>query len=96
MPAMHFTVRWPDDSRENCYSPSTAIEKWFEIDKVYSVEEFTQLAQQALNEASERVAAKFGYYCSSAQDQSSAIQQKAKQFASTAPVVIEKIVPISH
>lgn len=96
MPAMHFTVRWPDGSKDQCYSPSTAIEKYFVINQSYPLEEFVRLAVTALDEASRRVEAKFGYFCSSAMDQSQAIQHKAQQFAVADAVVVEKIEVISH
>ncbi|WP_413742707.1 MSMEG_0570 family nitrogen starvation response protein [Sodalis sp. RH15] len=99
MPAMHFTVRWPDSSVDVCYSPSTVIEQHLEVGKEYSVEEFTGLARLALQEASDRVALKFGYACSSAQDQSGAIELKAEGFLPDArPVRVEKIeaLPVNH
>ncbi|WP_279028456.1 MSMEG_0570 family nitrogen starvation response protein [Gibbsiella quercinecans] len=96
MPAMNFVVCWPDGSKENCYSPSTAIEKHLIVNHNYTVEAFVLAAQTALDEASARVAAKFGYACSSAMDQSRAIGQKAQQFAATDPVVVEKITVIGQ
>nr|WP_181711893.1 hypothetical protein [Klebsiella pneumoniae]QIQ16411.1 NAD/NADP transhydrogenase alpha subunit [Klebsiella pneumoniae] len=53
------------------------------------------MCTRALDEASERVKAKFGYYCSSAQDQSAAIVQKAAQFSPEQRVTVEKITPIT-
>lgn len=99
MPAMHFTVRWPDSSVDVCYSPSTVIERHLEVGKAYSVAEFAGHARQALQEASDRVAQKFGYACSSAQDQSGAIERKAARFQpGDAPVYVEKIemLPANH
>ena len=91
MPAMHFVVCWPDGSKETCYSPSTAIEKYLLVNHPYALNEFVQVTTRALDEASERVNAKFGYYCSSAQDQSAAIVQKAAQFSPEQRVTVEKI-----
>lgn len=94
MPAMHFVVCWPDGSKDTCYSPSTAIEKHLEVNHPYTLAEFVTLSTRALDEASERVKAKFGYYCSSAQDQSAVIVQKARQFSAEQPVIVEKITPV--
>jgi len=91
---MHFVVRWPDDSTDTCYSPSTVIETYLLVNHGYTVEEFTTVALKALNQASERVAEKFGYYCSSAMDQAGAIENKAKQFGPTEQVIVEKITVI--
>lgn len=94
MPAMHFVVCWPDGSKDTCYSPSTAIGKHLEVNHPYVLGEFVTLATRALDEASERVKAKFGYFCSSAQDQSAAIVQKAQQFRADQQVIVEKITPV--
>ncbi|CAI1808726.1 MSMEG_0570 family protein [Serratia ficaria] len=94
MPAMHFVVRWPDGSEEICYSPSTAIEAYLTVHHPYTVAEFTALALKALNEASERVASKFGYACSSAMDQASMIEQKALRFSPSDSIIVEKITVI--
>jgi len=93
MPAMHFIVRWPDGSKETCYSPSTAIEKYLKVQHPYTVAEFVNVTQRALAEASERVKEKFGFHCSSAMDQSAAINLKAIQFAPELSVIVEAIVP---
>lgn len=94
MPAMHFVVRWPDGSVETCYSPSTVIEKHLVVNHCYPVEEFTAAALRALGEASDRVASKYGYACSSAMDQAGAISQKARQFGAAETVTVEKITVI--
>ncbi|MDX5629123.1 MULTISPECIES: MSMEG_0570 family nitrogen starvation response protein [unclassified Brenneria] len=96
MPAMNFVVRWPDGSKEKCYSPSTAIEKHLIVNYPYTIETFVRTAQTALSEASDRVAARYGYACSSALDQSHAIEQKARQFAAADPVVVEEITVIGQ
>ncbi|MFH8134510.1 MSMEG_0570 family nitrogen starvation response protein [Pantoea osteomyelitidis] len=95
MPAMHFIVCWPDGSKETCYSPSTTIEKHFRLNHAYSVAEFVTVAQAALAEASDRVAAKFGYHCSSASDQAAAITQKAQRYGADEAVFVETIRPVT-
>ncbi len=95
MPAMNFVVCWPDGSKDICYSPSTVIEKYLQENHRYSLDVFVTSTTQALTEASERVKAKFGYYCSSAQDQSAVIVEKAQQFSADQYVVVEKITPIT-
>ncbi|SSM23444.1 hypothetical protein ACDI98_25665 (plasmid) [Klebsiella pneumoniae] len=52
MPAMHFVVCWPDGSKETCYSPSTAIEKYLLVNHPYALNEFVQVTTRALDEAS--------------------------------------------
>ena len=77
MPEVHFHVRWPDGSEDRCYSPSTVLKDHFQTGDTMSLEEFVQRSDKALSEASERVANKFGYYCSSASDQLAVIKRKA-------------------
>jgi len=77
MPEMWFKVQWPDGAEEVCYSPSTVVEQYLAAGKRYSVPQFLALARPALNQASERVEAKYGYRCSSADDQLQRIEASA-------------------
>lgn len=78
MPATRFEVVWPNGETELCYSPSTSITEYLEINHPYTVEKFCEQCEAALNLASERVKEKYGFYCSSAMDQLSQIQQRCK------------------
>lgn len=80
MPEMRFTVRWPDGSLDECYSPSTVIKDYLEVGGQYSVAEFLGRSRTALTLASERVRAKYGFACSSAMDQLGRIESKAAGF----------------
>ena len=95
MPEMHFSVRWPDDSTNNCYSPSLVIKEYLEVGKSYSVPDFVERSRTALNIASERVREKYGYACSSALDQLGRIESKAADFKQQgdAQVVVEAFLP---
>lgn len=78
MPEVRFTIRWPDGAEESCYSPSTAIHRHLSAGQTYPIAEFLERADAGLNEASERVAAKYGFACSSAMDQLARIEAAAK------------------
>ena len=78
MPEVNFIVQWPDGHHEECYSPSTIIYEYLESDKDYSLDEFMNLAEQALEQASERVREKFGFFCSSAADQLAVIRNRVE------------------
>lgn len=80
MPEVNFHVRWPDGRVERCYSPSTVIREHFNPGDQMTLAEFRQRSETALTEASARVAAKFGYHCSSAADQLRIIQQRLASF----------------
>jgi uncharacterized repeat protein (TIGR04042 family) len=92
MPEMTFTVRWPDQTMTDCYSPSTIVKDYFSEGQSYPLPEFVALSRTALTMASERVRARYGYACSSALDQLTRIEHHARQFSETgnALVVVEK------
>lgn len=69
MPEVSFTIRWPDGTVQPCYSPSRAIEDTLTPGAVYPVTEFLRRTSDALEEASERVRAKFGFACTAAAQQ---------------------------
>ncbi|MTH78482.1 MSMEG_0570 family nitrogen starvation response protein [Paracoccus aestuariivivens] len=77
MPEVRFTIRWPDGVEESCYSPSTAIHAHLQAGTTYPLGEFLQRARTGLNEASDRVAAKYGFACSAAMDQLARIEHRA-------------------
>jgi uncharacterized repeat protein (TIGR04042 family) len=85
MPEVHFLVRWPDQSVDECYSPSRAIEEHLESEVDYDLTEFLQRASTALNLASERVRAKYGFTCSSALDQLSELENKVQSYRQSSP-----------
>lgn len=93
MPAMNFDITWPDGRAERCYSPSTVISEHIESGQSYTVAEFSQRCEQALHAASERVAQKYGYACSSAMDQLGRIQRSASHYQPTEQVRVERISP---
>ena len=80
MPEMRFVVRWPDGGRESCYSPSLVVRDFLREGESYSVTDFLQRSRDALQIASERVKAKYGFPCSLALDQLARIEAKASEF----------------
>ncbi|MDQ8202173.1 MSMEG_0570 family nitrogen starvation response protein [Pelagicoccus sp. SDUM812003] len=66
MPETPFSVKLPDGSVRDCYSPSSVVREYFRRDETLTVEEFVSKAKIALNEASARVEAKYGFACSGA------------------------------
>lgn len=66
MPETPFTVQLPDGSKKVCYSPSSVVCEYFTVGDVLPASEFLSKARKALNEASARVEAKFGFACSGA------------------------------
>ena len=88
MPVMHFNVRWPDGSESRCYSPSVVIRDHLDSGASYPLPEFTKNVRTALEIASERVRAKFGFACSAAMDQLAEIEQTASRFEPSSQVLV--------
>lgn len=82
MPEMTFTVRWPDGAEQQCYSPSLVMHEHIEVGAEYSVEEFVTRSTTALNIASDRVRAKFGFACTSAAAQIESIESVSRRMPS--------------
>ena len=80
MPEMTFTVGWPDGSVTDCYSPSLVMHDYLSPNSDYTVTEFVDRTRAALDLASERVRAKFGFACTSAMAQRDEIITKAQAF----------------
>jgi uncharacterized repeat protein (TIGR04042 family) len=80
MPELRFTVRWPDGSRETCYSPSTIVRDHFVPGTAYPLPDFLIHSRTALHAASERVRARYGSPCSLALGQLSRIEATAARF----------------
>lgn len=89
MPEMHFHIRWPDGRREACYSPSLVIKDYFEVGAGYAVSDFVARSRTALEIASARVAARYGFPCSLAVNQLARIEAAAKTQAPDGVVRIE-------
>ena len=77
MPEMHFVVRWPEGDEDRCYSPSLVVREYLEVGRSYPLADFVARSRSMLHIASERVKAKFGFYCSAAADQLEAIEKRA-------------------
>jgi uncharacterized repeat protein (TIGR04042 family) len=84
MPEMRFRIRWPDGATEACYSPSLVIMEFFAPGESYALVDFVERSRSALNMASERVEAKYGYACSRAMAQLKRIETVAKTFSAVA------------
>jgi len=81
MPEIRFQVAWPDNSEDSCYSPSLVVKEYFEPNKEYDLVDFVERSRAALNIASDRVKAKYGFPCGLALGQLQEIEAKAAMFA---------------
>jgi len=79
MPEMRYDIEWPDGVRESCYSPSLVIKDYFQENQAYVLPDFLQRSRTALNIASDRVKAKYGFPCSRALGQLAKIEAAASR-----------------
>lgn len=82
MPEMHFRIRWPSGTQENCYSPSLVIKDFFAPGESYPLADFLARSREALTIASDRVRARYGWPCSLALGQLRSIEAAGHAFAS--------------
>lgn len=94
MPEMTFQVRWPDGSETSCYSPSLVMHDWLAPGADYPLAEFVERSTTALRIASERVAAAYGFACTSAMQQEAEITAIAATHAGGAVRVLEMHPPL--
>ncbi|WP_018016135.1 MSMEG_0570 family nitrogen starvation response protein [Teredinibacter turnerae] len=76
MPAVYFEVAWPDGDCQTYYSPSTVIHQTFQAGDEYPLDDFATRVNSALELASARVQAKYGFACSAAADEQLKINHK--------------------
>jgi uncharacterized repeat protein (TIGR04042 family) len=93
MPEMTFDVQWPDGRVQSCYSPSLVMHDYLSSGSDYTVAEFVDRSTRALDEASERVRAKFGFACSSAAWTRQEIVGAATGFPSDATIRVVSMRP---
>lgn len=95
MPEMTFTVRWPDGSESSCYSPSLVMRDHLTTGASYPLDEFVERSTTALQLASERVAARYGFACTSAMQQEREIRASAGGFDGGTVTVVHMAPPLT-
>lgn len=81
MPEVTFCLRWPDGTEETCYSPSTVIREHLTPGVSYPLADFMDRALNGLDQAAQRVEAKCGFRCSSADAQAARIKSRASAYS---------------
>ncbi|WP_198805606.1 MSMEG_0570 family nitrogen starvation response protein [Leptolyngbya sp. BL0902] len=80
MPEIRFQIQWPDGSQEICYSPSLVVKDYFTTGESYALEDFLDRSRTALQTASQRVQAKYGFPCSLALGQLEHLESQSTRF----------------
>ena len=76
MPEVHFRIRWPDGTVEQCYSPSSVVSDHLSAGTNYTVADFMDRARRAMTQASDRVAQIYGRPCSLALAQAERLEKR--------------------
>lgn len=77
MPEMTVSVRWPDGSLQDCWSPSLVMHDHLAPGAFYTVADFAHRATTALAEAGERVRQRYGFACTSAAASAELVRRRA-------------------
>lgn len=88
MPEMYFTVRWPDNSEQQYYSPSLVVHDFLHVGESYQVEDFLLRVEEAMRQASDRVKGKYGFACTSAIETVRAVSMHAVSAHTAAQVTV--------
>jgi uncharacterized repeat protein (TIGR04042 family) len=81
---MRFRIRWPDGTAETCYSPSLVVKDFLSPGESYALADFLDRSRTALDIASARVEAKYGWRCSRAMAQLARIETAVAAFVELA------------
>ncbi len=93
MPEMTFTVQWPDGAVQDCYSPSLVMHDHLRAGATYTVADFLERSGAALDTASERVRARYGFACSSAAATGAHLRAAASRYAPHQQVQVLQMEP---
>lgn len=94
MPEMRFAVRWPDGVETSHYSPSLIVHDYLASGTRYAVADFVARAHEALDIASERVRAAYGFACTSAMASQAEIARAAAAYPAGEVVVLRMDPPL--
>ena len=93
MPEMTFTVAWPDGRVQQCSSPSLVMWDHLVVGADYRVTDFVDRTTAGLDEAAERVRARYGFACTSAMTQRDELHAVARTFPRDAVVRVLAMAP---
>lgn len=86
MPEVRLQLEWPDGQTSEFYSPSTVVLDHLRPGDALSVAELERVGVRALQEASERVRARYGFACTRTDEEERRLRQRLSGYASEATV----------
>ncbi|WP_380169664.1 MSMEG_0570 family nitrogen starvation response protein [Jannaschia sp. R86511] len=90
---MTATVRWPDGTQHECWSPSLVLHDHVTQGAAYPVAELVRRLEHALDLAGERVRARYGMACTAAVASAGALRDRAAAYAPDAPATVVRLHP---
>ena len=88
MPEVILQLQWPDGRSSELYSPSTTILNHLQPGQTLSVAELQTRAMLGLEQASERVRARYGFACTHTNEEWRKLQTSAANYSPDQSVTI--------
>lgn len=80
MPEVMLELRWPDGEASTFYSPSTVVYEFLQPGDQLTIAELEQKGLTALQEASERVRARYGFACTRTDEEALKLRKRLALF----------------
>ena len=96
MPEVMLQLRWPDGEASQFYSPSTVVYEFLKSGETLTIAELEQRALSALQEASERVRARYGFACTRTDEEASKLQKRLAMYGRCDKVELHDITTWKH
>jgi uncharacterized repeat protein (TIGR04042 family) len=90
MPEVHLQLHWPDGEATELYSPSTVVFEFLRPGEELSVDELGERGIKALQAASERVRARYGFACTRTDEEAARLKALIKRFQGQERVRVEE------
>lgn len=90
MPEVMLELRWPDGEASTFYSPSTVVYEFLQPGDQLTIAELEQKGLTALQEASERVRARYGFACTRTDEEALKLRKRLALFNSSDMVEIQQ------
>lgn len=96
MPEVMLQLRWPDGEASQFYSPSTVIYEFLKPGETLTIAKLEQKGLSALQEASERVHARYGCACTRTDKEATKLQKRVAMYGRTKRVERRNIPDLIH
>lgn len=84
-------LRWPDGEASHFYSPSTVVYEFLKPGETLTVAELEQKGLSALQQASERVRARYGFACTRTDEEATKLQKRLAMYGRSDRVEVRDI-----